>query len=124
MKIAVMSTGPTLDDPVSTEFDRSKFLLIIDFDTLQCEAMISPVVKDNGRAAGELLAQQLLAANVSMVLASHIDLKVLKSFLRSLQGRGVQIVDGMSGSVRNAIRQFKEICMAETVVIPSEDITG
>lgn len=122
MKIAVTSTGPTLDDYVSTEFDHSKYLLIIDFDTLECEAMISPVVMDSGPAAGKLFAQQLLQADVSKVLASHIRFGVLKSFLKSLGGKGIQIIDGMNGSVRSVVRQFKEMCIADTVVIPSKDI--
>ncbi len=122
MKIAVTSTGPTLDDNVSTEFGDSKYLLIVDFDTLKYEAMISPVVVDDGPAAGRLLAQQLLQEGVSKILASHINFDVLKSFLNNLQGTGIQIVDGMSGSVRSAVRQFKEICMADTVVIPCEDV--
>ena len=122
MKIAVTSTGPTLDDYVSTEFDHSKYLLIIDFDTLEYEAMISPVIVDSGPAAGKLLAQQLLRADVSKVLASHINFDVLKSFLESLRGTGIHIIDGLNGSVRSVVRQFKEMCIADTVVIPSEDI--
>ena len=124
MRIAVTSTGPTLDDNVSTEFDHSKYLLIVDFDTLQYEAMISPVMMDSGPAAGRLLAEQLSQENVSKVLASHIDFNALRSFLKSLQGTGVQIIDGMSGSGRSAVRQFKELCMGDTIVIPCKDIIG
>jgi len=122
MRIAVTSTGPTLDDRVSTEFDKSKYLLIVDFDTLKYEAMISPVVPDNGPAAGRLLAQQLLQAGVSKVLASHLNFNALKSFLQTLQGTGIQIIDGMSGTVRSVVQQFDEICTADTVVIPSEEV--
>ncbi len=124
MKVAVTSTGPTLDDNVSTEFDHSKYLLIVDFDTLKYEAMVSPVMLDSGPAAGRLLAEQLLQENVSKVLASHINFDVLQSFLKSLQGTGIQIIDGMSGSVRSVVRQFKELCMADTIVMPCKDIIG
>ncbi len=122
MKIAVTSTGPTLDDYVSTEFDHSRYLLIIDFDTFEYETMISPIVVDSSYTAGELFAQQLLQADVSMLLTNHISFDVLKSFLKSLRGTGIQIIDGMNGSVRSVVRQFKEMCMADTVVIPSKDI--
>jgi predicted Fe-Mo cluster-binding NifX family protein len=122
MRIAVTSTGPTLDDRVSTEFDKSKYLLIVDFETLKYEAMVSPVMLGKGPAAGRFLAQQLLQANVSKVLASHINFNVLKSFLKSLRGTGIQIIDGMSGSVRNVVQRFDEICRAETVIMPSEEI--
>ncbi len=122
MKIAVTSTGPRLDDQVSTEFDQSNYLLIIDFDTLECEPMTSPVVMDGGSAAGKLFAKQLLQADVSKVLASHIRFNVLRSFLKSLRGTGIQIIDGMNGSVRSAVRQYKQICTVDTVDIPSKDI--
>lgn len=122
MKIAVTSTGPTLDDYISTEFDQSRYLLIIDFDTFEYETMISPIVVDSSSTAGELFAQQLLQADVSMILTNHISFNVLKSFLKSLRGIGIQIIDGMNGSVCSVVRQLKEICMADTVVIPSKDI--
>jgi predicted Fe-Mo cluster-binding NifX family protein len=122
MKIAVTSTGPTLDDYISTEFDHSRFLLIIEVDTFEYETMISPIVVDSSSTAGELFAQQLLQSDVSMLLANHISLSVLKSFLESLRGTGIHIIDGMNGSVRSVVRQFKKMCIADTVVIPSEDI--
>lgn len=124
MKMAVTSTGPTLDDYVSTEFDHSRYLLIIDFDTLEYETVISPIVVDSSSAAGELFAQQLLQADVSMILANHINFNVLKSFLKSLRGTGIQIIDGMNGSVRSVVKQFEEICMADTIIIPSKNVLG
>jgi predicted Fe-Mo cluster-binding NifX family protein len=84
--------------------------------------MISPVVEDSSSTAGELFAQQLLQSDVSIILANHISLGVLKSFLEALRGTGIQIINGMNGSVRSVVRQFKEMCMGDTVVIPSEDI--
>jgi len=122
MKIAVTSTGPTLDDPISAEFDRSKYMLIIDFDTLVCEKMISPVMRDSDPDAGESLVRQLLKAGVSKILVCHVGTSVLKSLSKSLKGRDIQIVDGMTGSGRSAIRQFTDISMAETAVIPREKI--
>jgi len=122
MKIAVTSTGPTLDDYVSTEFDQSRYLLIIDFDSFEYETMISPIVVDSSSTTGALFAQQLLQEDVSMILTNHISFNVLKSFLKSLRGTGIQIIDGMNGSVRSAVRQFKEMCMADTIVMSSKDI--
>lgn len=124
MKIAVASTGPTLDDNVSIEFGHSKYLLILDFDTSRQEAMISPVVMNGDTAAGRLLAQQLLEEDVSKILAGHTNLGGLESFVKSLQNAGIQIIDGLRGSVRSVTRQFKEMCMADTVVIPCEDVIG
>jgi predicted Fe-Mo cluster-binding NifX family protein len=122
MKIAVTSTGQTLDDPVSAELHLSEYFLIIDFETSECESIISPAELDGGSDANELLVHELLRAGVFKVLVGHLDPSVVKSFSESLEGKGVQIVDGMTGSVRSAIRQFTEISMAETTVIPCEEI--
>jgi predicted Fe-Mo cluster-binding NifX family protein len=122
MKIAITSTGPTLEDNVSTEFADSRYLLIVDFDTLSYEAVISPVIADDSPAAGRLLAQHLWREGVSKILANHSNPEVLQSFLETLRGTEIQIVGGMSGSVRSAVRQFKQLCMADTVIIPCEDI--
>mgnify|MGYP001568381669 CR=1 FL=1 len=122
MRIAVTSTGPTLDDRVSTEFDKSKYLLIVDFETLKYEALVSPVLLGKSSVAGRFLAQQLLQAGVSKVLASHINFNILKSFLTSLRGTGIQIIEGMNGTVRSVVQRFDEICMADTVIMPCEQV--
>ncbi len=122
MKIGVTSTGPTLEDHVSIEFGDSKYLLIVDLDTLNHEAIISPVIMDDGSAGGKLLGEQLLRENASKILTGHTNFDLLESFLKSLQGTGVQMIDVSSGSVRSVVRQFKEMCAADTVVMPCEDI--
>ena len=42
MKIAVTSTGPTLDDAVEARFGRCAYFLVIDPDTLGFEAIENP----------------------------------------------------------------------------------
>ena len=118
MKIAVTSTLPTLDARVGSKLSRSKYLLIIDIDTMEYEAMPNPVMALGGPAAGRLFAQQLLQENVSKVLANNCDSNILK-FLGSA---GIQIIGGISGSVRRAVKQLKEMGMAETVIIPFESL--
>ena len=120
MKIAVASTGPTLDAPVATQFQCSKYLLIVDLDTMKYEAMPNPFLAVSGPAAGKLFAQQLLELNISKVLANNCSSDIRKSLGRT----GIQIISGMSGSVISAVKQFKEMCMADTIVMPVEGIQG
>lgn len=123
MKIAVASSGPTIDDYASSEFDHCNYLLIVDVDTMAYEAMVSPMRMAEGTLAARLFAQQLLAVAVTKVLANHVDFSVLKPLFESSQGMGIQIIEGANGSVRDVVRQFREMCMADTVVIPCKSIT-
>lgn len=122
MKISVVSELPTLDACIGTHFRCSKYLLIIDLDTMEYEAMPNPVIVLSGPAAGKLFAQQLLQENVRIVLAGSYSSKISKSFLKALGGVGIQIIGGMSGSIRSAVKQFKEICLADTIIMPIEDV--
>ena len=118
MKVAVTSALPTIDACIGTKLCGSKYLLIVDLDTMKYEAMSNPIMALSGPAAGKLFAQQLLQEDVSKVLANNCSSDMLKS----LDHAGIQIIGGMGGSVRRVVKQFKERCMAEAVVMPVEDI--
>lgn len=118
MKIAITSTSSTLDGSVGTEFDCSKYLLIVDLDTREYEAIINPLLSLNGPAAGKMFAKQLLEKDVWVVLTSNYSSDVLKS----LGDSGIRIIVGVSGSVRDAVEQFEKMCMADTAIISFEEL--
>ncbi len=117
MKIAVVSELPTIDAFIGTNLRSSKYLLIIDTDTMEYEAMPNPIMALGGSAAGKLFTQQLLEVNVSKILVNNCSLDMLKS----LGHTGIQVISGLSGSVRSVVNQFKEMCMTETIIIPIND---
>ncbi len=116
MKIAIPSTLPTLDACVGVQFHRSKYLLIIDFNTMEYKAVTNPLLLLSGPAAGKLFAMQLSEENVAIVFAGNCN----SSILKSLGSVGIQVIVGMSGSVRRALEHFKEMCMADTIIMPVE----
>ena len=118
MKVAVTSTLPTIDASVGTKLRCSKYLLIVDIDTMKYEAMLNPILAVSGPAAGKLFAQQLLEVNISKVLANNCSSDIRES----LGLTGIQVIGGMSGSVRSVVKQFKEMCLADTIVMPVEDV--
>ena len=120
MKIAVTSTLPTIDACVGTKLRLSKYLLIIDLGTMEYEAMPNPIMALSGPAAGKLFAQQLLQKGISRVLANNCGSDILKS----LGDVGIQVIGGVSGSVRSAVKRFKEMCKAETIILPAEEVQG
>ncbi len=124
MKIAVTSTRPTLDTPVGTKLHRSKYLLIIDPelivnpDTIEYEVMMNPLLALSGPAMWKLFAQELLQEDVQILLSGDYNSNVAKS----LGHAGIEIIGGISGSVRSAVKQFKEMSMADTIITPVEGI--
>jgi len=106
MKIAVTSTGPTLEHFAGARVGHCRYLLIIDPDTMDYEIMQNPVVALRGPAAGKAFLQLLLQNDVHIVLAESCGSNTRKIF-EVLGDAGILIRVGMTGSVRSVIEQFK-----------------
>jgi len=102
MKIAVTSTGPTLDDNVEARFGRCPYFLIIDTDTMQYETIENPNIAIGG-GAGIQSAQLMSEKGVTTVLTGNCGPNAFSVFGQA----GIQVIVGVSGPVRNAVEQFK-----------------
>jgi predicted Fe-Mo cluster-binding NifX family protein/NAD-dependent dihydropyrimidine dehydrogenase PreA subunit len=102
MKIAVTSTGPTLDDTVEARFGRCAYFLIIDAETMQYEPMENPNIALGG-GAGIQSAQLMSEKGVTAVLTGNCGPNAFNVFGQA----GIQVIVGLSGPVRNAVEQFK-----------------
>jgi len=102
MKIAVTSTGPSLDDRVEARFGRCPYFLIIDTDTMQFEAIENPNTAIGG-GAGIQSAQLMSEKGVTAVLTGNCGPNAFAVFGQA----GIQVIVGVSGAVRNAVEQFK-----------------
>ncbi|MHC4617268.1 MAG: NifB/NifX family molybdenum-iron cluster-binding protein [Planctomycetota bacterium] len=104
MKVAVTSTGTTLEHYVAARASCCGYLLIVDTATMQYEAVQNPVVALRGPAAGKLFEQFLLQKGVQAVLAGSFGPHTLKLLARS----GISVLVGTAGSVRRALEHFKQ----------------
>ncbi len=102
MKIAVTSTGPSLDDNVEARFGRCPYFLIIDTETIQYEAIENPNIALGG-GAGIQSAQLMSEKGVTAVLTGNCGPNAFNVFGQA----GVQVIVGVSGPVRSAVEQFK-----------------
>ena len=102
MKIAVTSTGPTLDDTVEARFGRCAYFLIIDTEILECEPIENPNIALGG-GAGIQSAQLMSEKGVTAVLTGNCGPNAFNVFGQA----GIQVIVGVSGPVRNAVEQFK-----------------
>jgi len=102
MKIAVTSTGPTLDESVEARFGRCAYFLIIDTETLECEPIENPNIALGG-GAGIQSAKLMSEKGVTAVLTGNCGPNAFNVFGQA----GIQVIVGVSGPVRNALEQFK-----------------
>ena len=102
MKIAVSSTGPTLDDTVEPRFGRCAYFLIVDPNSLDFEPIENPNIALGG-GAGIQSAQLMANKGVSVVLTGNCGPNAFKTF----GAAGVQVITGISGQVRQAVERFK-----------------
>lgn len=104
MKVALSATGPTLDSQVDQRFGRAPFFLIVNLDDDSFEVI------DNGANAmgaggvglqsGQIIANQ----GVEWVITGNVGPRAYAV----LEGAGVKIASGASGTVRDALKRFKD----------------
>lgn len=102
MKIAVTSTGTSLDDAVESRFGRCPYFLIIDPDSMAFEALANPNIHQGG-GAGIQSAQLMANKGVSVVLTGNCGPNAFQTF----GAAGVQVITGVSGPVRQAVERYK-----------------
>jgi predicted Fe-Mo cluster-binding NifX family protein/ferredoxin len=102
MKVAVTSSGPTLDDQVEARFRRCPYFLIVDTDSMQFEAVENPNIALGG-GAGIQSAQMMAEKGVSHVLTGNCGPNAFRVFGEA----GVEVVVGVVGPVRKAVERFK-----------------
>ena len=102
MKIAVSATGPGLDDAADPRFGRCSYFIIADPDTMEYEALENSSQTASG-GAGIASAQAVAAKGVEVVLTGNCG----PNAYQTLEAAGIQVVTGVSGTVREAIEGYK-----------------
>jgi len=109
MKIAITSTGPTLDDMMEARFGRCAYFLIVDLDTMEFEALENPNIALGG-GAGIQSAQLMAEKGVSTVLTGNCGPNAFQTF----GAANIQVITGVSGQVRQAVEQYKSGALSNT----------
>ena len=101
MKIAVTSTGPSLDDKVDARFGRSPYFLIVDTETNEFEAMENPNIALGG-GAGIQSAQLMAEHDVKVVLTGNCGPNAFRTF----SAAGIRVIVGVNGIIRKAVERY------------------
>jgi predicted Fe-Mo cluster-binding NifX family protein len=102
MKICVTSQGDNLDAQVDPRFGRCPYFIVVETDTSEFEAMQNPNVNGMG-GVGVQSGQFMSEKKVKAVLTGNVG----PNAFRTLQAAGIDIITGISGTVRQALEKYK-----------------
>jgi predicted Fe-Mo cluster-binding NifX family protein len=102
MKIAVTSTGKSLESKVDPRFGRAAYFIIVDTETMDFSAIENENVAAAG-GAGISSAKAVTDAGAEAVLTGNCG----PNAERTLTAAGIKIYTGATGTVAEAIALFK-----------------
>lgn len=113
MKIAVSSTGPSLQDQLDPRFGRAAGFVIVDLETGTSQYLDNGRGQLLGHGAGIQAAETIARAGAKVLLTGQVGPKAFQA----LSAAGINIVQNMEGmTVGQAVAEFQK--MAEASQIP------
>jgi predicted Fe-Mo cluster-binding NifX family protein len=102
MKVAVSATGTDVDAQVDPRFGRCQYLVIVDADTMEFEAITNSSAGAMS-GAGIQAAQTVADRGVQVVITGNVG----PNAYQVLSSAGIRIFTGAFGTVREAVESFK-----------------
>jgi predicted Fe-Mo cluster-binding NifX family protein len=104
MKIAITAKGPNLADEMDPRFGRAAYILIVETDSLACEAIDNTANVNAFKGAGIQAAAAICDKEASVLLTGYCGPNAFKALDRA----GVKVVNDQKGPVMEAIQKFKK----------------
>jgi predicted Fe-Mo cluster-binding NifX family protein len=114
LKIAVSAVNGSLDAPIDPRFGRSQYFVIVDSENMSVEA-IPNTSQDAASGAGIHAAQTIANQGVKLVLTGRVG----PNAFQVLSSAGMEVITGVSGTVREAVERFKRGQLRETTATPT-----
>lgn len=102
MKIAVTSTGTGLEAAMDPRFGRAAFVLIVDTETLEVEAIDNSTNVNAFKGAGIQAATTVCERGAEVLLTGYCGPKAFEV----IKAGGVKVVSDVTGTVREAVERF------------------
>ncbi len=99
MKVAVSALGPTLEDGVDSHFGRAHYLIVVDSETGEFEAIDNAANKGAMGGAGIGAAETVSDRGAGAVVTGHLGPNAFKA----LQAAGIPGYTGIGRTVREAV---------------------
>jgi len=102
MKIAITSTGNSMDADIDPRFGRCQYFAVGDPDTMEFEFIENASMMAGG-GAGISAAQGIVDKGVKAVLTGNCG----PNAYHVLDAAGIQVITGVSGTVKQIVEDFK-----------------
>jgi len=102
MKVAVSSTGKTLDSAIDPRFGRCSHFLIVETGDMSFESFSNESISLGG-GAGIQSAQFIASKGAEAVLTGNCG----PNAMSALSAAGVKVIIGQTGTVREAVERYK-----------------
>ncbi len=103
MKVCVTSSGNNLDAQLDPRFGRCSYLVMVDSETLQFEAIPNSASGATG-GAGIQAAQSIANKGAKVLVTGNVG----PNAFQALSAAGIDIITGASGTVRDAVEKFRK----------------
>lgn len=111
MKIVISATGAGLEANVDPRFGRAAFLLVIDSETgALLEAIDNSEGRDAAQGAGIRAAALVADKGVQAILTGRVGPKAMPV----VEKAGIQVVSDVSGTVQEALEEFRKGALASS----------
>ena len=103
MKLVVTSQGLALTSLVDPRFGRAEYFLVVNTETDEVHAIDNAVNLNATHGAGIQSGRKVVELGAEAVITGHVGPKAFAT----LQAGGVSVFTGATGTVADAIKQFK-----------------
>jgi len=103
MKVLVTAQGRELNSPIDPRFGRARFFIVSETETGQFSAVDNAQNLNAPQGAGIQAGKNVIELGAEVVITGHVGPKAFAT----LQAGGVKVYTGATGTVADAIEQFK-----------------
>ena len=104
MKVAITSTGTTLDADADPRFGRAEYFVIVDPDTMEYDVIENKQNLELPQGAGIQAGRTIVNQKVSALITGFCGPKAFKV----LKSANIQILVGAKGKIRDIIEKYKK----------------
>lgn len=119
MKIAITSTGKDLESKIDPRFGRCQYFIVLDPETMEFTAHDNSGVMQRG-GAGPIAVKTLSDLGAEIVITGNVG----PNAFDALNSAGIKAYIGASGTIKEALEQWKNGELDETEDASVESHTG